>query len=145
MNENPPATPPPVVYWTVWGSLFLSALLYLGILELGLLGDSEEPAPEEASDRTLAVALGLAGLFCGVVSVGVGYVVKNFRDAEGRKKTPAWSFTAFIIAVALAETPAVFGLVLGLVGHGSGDYLPLFVVAVLALLLNRPGVYLPRG
>lgn len=141
MSSTQPA-PPPLVLWIIWGALLSSVFFYLAILQLGLVGEvSEANAPD---DRTLLFALGAVGLLFGLSSMGIGYVVRNCRDAEGRKKTPTWAFPAFIGSVAMAETPAIFGFILGLMGHPSTDYLPLFVVAAAAFLLNRPSVFVER-
>jgi F0F1-type ATP synthase membrane subunit c/vacuolar-type H+-ATPase subunit K len=134
------ATPriPPLVPWFIWLALLGSVVLYAGILTSGLVGETPEEGPPEG----LILPLGVAGFVSAVASLGVRHVVRSVKDASGRRKLPAWAFPAFVVALALAETPGIFGFVLGVTGHAPKDYLPLFAISLAALATNYPAAFL---
>ena len=125
----------------MWGGFVGSVLVYGGLLQFGVVGG---PSSGDSPPEGLALPLGAAGFVLAAASAAVGIVVRNVRDASGRRKSPSWAFPAFIVALALAEAPGIFGFVLGVMGYGPRDYFPLFLLARLALSFSRPGVFFPR-
>ena len=125
--------------WIVWGAMFASLFVYLFVIQFaGTDSKGEEP------DRTLAYTFVGFGLLSAAISVGISFVVKRLRTPEGKPKTPSWIDSAFIVALAMGETPAIFGLVLALTGHAKETYLPLFLVAMVVFVLIAPIRFFPK-
>ncbi len=68
--------------------------------------------------------------------------MNHMKDTSGNPKAPAWIDTIFIVALALTGAIAVFGLVLGFGGATLQDYLPLFVISGVGMLLLFPSSFL---
>ena len=135
----PAASPsfPPLIRWVVWLALGCSTLLYFGILQAGIL-----ELPDQATSG-LKLPLTVAGFLVAGASVGLGMFVRGKArgSREGHRLSLPGTAAAFLAALALGEAAAVFGFVLGLLGHGMKDYLPLFVLGLGAILANHPGVF----
>ncbi len=130
---------PPSFRWIIWMGLFSSTFVYFIILQFGLI-----PVNEVSGDSSLRLILYGIGFGAAVVSMGIKYVVGNLRDSTGGRVTPRWIDAAFIVCLALAESPALFGLMLGLQGGSPKDSLPLFIISAAAFLLAAPPFFYPR-
>jgi len=139
MSSPSPAKFPPTVRWILWFALLNAVGIYLIVLQF--LVSTDAIAPIDPIIRTALMGAGFAGA---VISMAIRQIVKNqTRSVNGALVPPAWIDQAFIIALALAETPAIFGLILGLQGSPFKDYLPLFVISFAAFILSAPAFFYP--
>ncbi|MDP4848839.1 MAG: hypothetical protein NWQ95_00665, partial [Verrucomicrobiales bacterium] len=112
MAHPSPAKFPPAVRWIVWFALLNAIGIYLVLLQF--LVSAESIAPLEPLVKNVLMGAGFAGA---VISMAIRQIAKNqTRSVNGALVPPAWIDQAFIVALALAETPAIFGLILGLQG-----------------------------
>ena len=100
----------------MWAAMTGSIFLYFILVRFGFIaapdpGTVEKPVSDGGVSRP--VILTAIGLVNAVASMAIRIVVKSVRDQQGRRVTPAWIFPAFVVALALAESPAVFGFILG--------------------------------
>jgi len=77
---------------------------------------------DAGSLKTIFYALGFVLFLAGQ---GTSHLVNHMKDTAGNPKAPAWIDTTFIVALALTEAIAVFGLVLGFGGTTIQNSLPL--------------------
>lgn len=139
--------PPPLVRWVMWAALTGSIFFYFALLRLGIVTAPEPEVEQPSSDGGLSLAMILTaiGLMNAVASMAIRMVVKNVRDQQGRRVTPKWIFPAFVVALALGESPAVFGFVLGLQGGDPKAMMLLFGVSLLAMLANNPASFFAKA
>ena len=139
MSSPPSAKFPPAFRWIVWFALLNAIGIYLVILQF--LVSTESIAPLEPLVKNVLMGAGFAGA---VISMAIRQIVKNqTRSVKGALVPPAWIDQAFLVALALAETPAIFGLILGLQGSPFKDCLPLFVISFAAFILSAPAFFYP--
>lgn len=129
---------PPIIRWMIWGSLFVAVGIYLVVVNVAATDHPGKPDPELAN---ILYVMGGISVF---MSVGIRFVVKRVRTVDGKPKIPTWIDQGFIIALALGESSAIFGLILALQGHEAGTYLPLFGMSAVALALNAPPLFFPK-
>lgn len=147
----------------VYAALMLSILMY-GVLAFAVTGAATDPlegadAAEAAAaveqtvpPAALTYILAGVGVICLIAAIAVRRTAAPWRkrpelfeqDTDTVAKTKAIAspaghyFTRSIIAWALCEATAIFGLVLALV-HQNGDYyLPFASAAIIAMLLVAP-------
>jgi hypothetical protein len=136
MSSPPSAKFPPAFRWIVWFALLNAIGIYLVILQFLVSTESIEPLV-----KNVLMGAGFAGA---VISMAIRQIVKNqTRSVNGALVPPAWIDQAFLVALALAETPAIYGLILGLQGSPFKDYLPLFVISFAAFILSAPAFFYP--
>lgn len=131
----------------MWAALTGSIFLYFILVRFGFIaapepGTVEKPVSE--GGLSLPVILTGIGLVNAVASMAIRMIVKNVRDQQGRRVTPAWIFPAFIAALALAESPAIFGFILGLQGEDQKSMMLLFGVSLVAMLANNPASFFAK-
>jgi len=132
---------PPVSRWIIWFALFNAVGIYLIVLHFLL--NAEASAPGDPIIKTVLMGMGFGGA---VISMAIRQIVKSrTKSVNGTLVAPAWIDQAFIVALALAESPAISGFVLGLLGSPFKDYLPLFVISAAAFLLCAPAFFYPRS
>jgi hypothetical protein len=132
----------------MWAALTGSIFLYFILVRFGFIaapepGTVEKPVSE--GGLSLPVILTGIGLVNAVASMAIRMIVKNVRDQQGRRVTPAWIFPAFIAALALAESPAIFGFILGLQGEDQKSMMLLFGVSLVAMLANNPASFFAKA
>lgn len=121
----------------IWAALFGSTLVYVAVLELTTgLG---EPRWE-----ILVTPL----LVAGATSAGASLVLPRVllqrhrvarRDSTAAPKDPAGAYlVTLILALALAESIAIFGLVLGLQGAPPKVVMPFFALAWVLMIVRFP-------
>jgi len=119
----------------ILAALFGSTLIYgiiVAVLELSV----GYRAPE-LGDAEFVIGMALMGATAGIVGASIMFE----RRTQGAKTLETWQQTALILG-AIAEAPAVFGLVMYLLA-GSLQWLVLFLMVSWALLV-RLGMQLPR-
>lgn len=142
----------------IWASLLASTFIYLFILRT----IPQPPAPENGT--VMLIALAVVALMCAIASFVVPRIVgRGGLRGLGLRVVPAPSFgdlpggttvfedaasarqralgvlqTSFILALALREAIAIYGLVLGFQGHPLPEYIGFFVVAWLLMGLGYP-------
>lgn len=144
----PPTIPPPQVRWVMWAAMTGSIFLYFILVRFGFIaapdpGTVEKPVSDGGVSRP--VILTAIGLVNAVASMAIRIVVKSVRDQQGRRVTPAWIFPAFVVALALAESSAVFGFILGLQGEDPKSMMLLFGIALVAMLANNPASFFAKA
>ncbi len=100
------------------------------------------PAPQETMPGVLYAIAAMAVLVCvGIFMVRRVLVVRTENilgtNAEGAGALNRWR-AGYIIVMALAETIALYGLVLRFVGFGFSQVLPFFVAAFILMLFFGP-------
>lgn len=121
----------------IWAALLASTLIYVVVLEL--TATSGEPHWE-----MLLVPLAIAGAStAGASLVAPGIVLRRHlatRDDPAATSTDSAGvyLVTLIIALALAESVAIFGLVLGLQGAPPKVVMPFFTVAWVLMLARFP-------
>jgi len=120
--------------WMVWGALLSSQVIYVGVSVAGL-GAREEPLELLLFPIILgflAAGTALGAHFCWRRAVGAHLAVHEARPE------PASAFAGYILAWALDESIAIYGLVLALLAF-QAEIWACFSAASLALfLIHRP-------
>lgn len=106
----------------LWGALFFSTLLYIVVLEL-------TEAQSEADWESLATmfAFGAAG------AAGASLLAPRFV----RRSTGAY-IVSLVLALALAESVCILGLVLGFLGAPPTVVMPFFFVTWVLMVIRFP-------
>jgi hypothetical protein len=121
----------------VWTSMLAALPLYAVVL-LVLVSD---PGPASTANVVL-----LRSVFL-VLSLAVAGVIVFFRrrlpspsadPARSPAVDPAANLTAYVVGWALAESIALYGLVLAFLSRDAGEAVPFFVASALLLLWQRP-------
>ena len=114
----------------LWASLFASTLVYLLVLELVTL---EAPAGWETLVYPLAfvAALSAAGSL-----VAPRLLRERARPSAG--ETGYLYVTALMLSLALAESVAILGLVLGFLGAPAPVVVPFFAASWILMLIQFP-------
>ena len=115
----------------LWGALFASTLLYLLVLELVDLDAG-------ADWQSLVYPLGFAGAATSVASLVVPRRLRLQGDNRSARSQESSYLTGLILGLALAESVAIFGLVLGFLGAPATVVVPFFVVCWLLMFLQLP-------
>ncbi|MEM9283654.1 MAG: hypothetical protein AAGA96_17670 [Verrucomicrobiota bacterium] len=132
----------PLVRWMLWLSLSSAVVIYFIVLQLN--SDSRDlDDPAQTEEAPLKMIFYVVGLAMFAASQGIRIIVNRVRGEDGKPMAPAWIDTAYVIALALAETPAILGLVLGFQGASGGDYLPLFIASLVGMALISPRMFFP--
>ena len=63
---------------------------------------------------------------------------KIFQKPASNSPPSQQFFTALIVRLALCESIAIYGLILGFMGGGQNGYLPFFLVSALAFIIAAP-------
>ena len=125
---------PAMLKWSIWFALMSAVVTYFVILQVVDSG--------EANSGELKNPLYVAGLLSAIASLGAKHFVRSRSVKEGR--VVPFADQAFIVALALAESSAIFGLVLGFQGAPMSDYLPLFAVSLVTFLMVNPRTFFPE-
>lgn len=127
---------PPLVRWAVWLALAASVAAYVCLIHFQVVKPSEPGAGANLAGPALIAGsvLGLAGILARLPAIRLSRV-----PGAGRKVD-----ALFLLSLALSEAPGILGFVLGILGQGPSDYLPLFAISAFALLSNRPTAFYPR-
>lgn len=128
-----------MVKWLIWFALMSAVVTYFVILQVV---DSGEANSGEANSGELKNPLYVAGLLSAMASLGAKHFVRSRSAKEGT--VVPFADQAFIVAMALAESSAIFGLVLGFQGAPMSDYLPLFAVSLVTFLMVNPRTFFPE-
>jgi F0F1-type ATP synthase membrane subunit c/vacuolar-type H+-ATPase subunit K len=116
----------------IWAALFGSTLLYVVILELSTI-------QVEGGWTVLFYPLVFAAASTAGASLLVPRIMRRRRaidqSAEQRERN---SVTELIVILALAESVAIFGLVLGFLGAPARVVVPFFAVSWFLMLLRFP-------
>jgi hypothetical protein len=106
----------------LWAALFVSTLIYIVVLEL-------TAAQPEASWQPLAMMFA----FGGVGAAGASLIAPRFV-----KQSSGAYLIALILALALAESVCILGLVLGFLGAPASVVLPFFAVTWVLMIIRFP-------
>ena len=116
----------------LWAALTGSIVLYFVIMQV------TSPQNQNGDAGSLKTVLYILSGILFLAGQGIRYLVNHMKDGSGNPKVPEWIDTAFIVALALTEAVAIFGLVLGFGGSNMQEYLPLFVISAVGMLLLFP-------
>ena len=89
-----------MVKWLIWFALMSAVVTYFAVLQVVDSG--------EANSGELKNPLYVAGLLSAIASLGAKHFVRSRSVKEGR--VVPFADQAFIVALALAESSAIFGL-----------------------------------
>ena len=121
----------------LWAALLGSTLIYVAVLELA--AKSGEPHWE-----FLMLPLSTGAVTTAAASLAVPRIMvrrhRSGRDRDDSSLPEAAGayLIALIVALALAESVAIFGLVLGLLGAPPKVVMPFFAVAWVLMLIRFP-------
>lgn len=127
---------PPLMRWIVWAALTASLGVYLVVLRV-----VDRSEPSESPGELLRNVLYLIGLAQFGLGQGIKYLANHLRTPEGEPKRPDWIDGGFIAALAVTEAVGIFGLVLAFMGGSPKEFLPLFVLSFVGMLLLNPKSY----
>ena len=123
-----------MVKWVIWFALMSAVVTYFVILQVVDSG--------EANSGGLKNPLYVAGLLSAIASLGAKHFVRSRSAKQGM--VVSFADQAFIVALALAESSAICGLVLGFQGDPMSDYLPHFAVSLVTFLMINPRTFFPE-
>lgn len=116
----------------LWFALFLSTLVYLYVLDLTTV--QGEPSWEK-----LLTGLAITAVAVGAASLFAPRLLVKRRPPKPSHGSPENRYvTSFILAMALAEAVAIYGLVLGFKGAPPSVVLPFFVGAWILMIIRFP-------
>jgi len=166
-TQNAPANPW-FVTRILWGSLLISTFLYLVVLHQAAPTPAQPPDPimlpvfGMVALSIAAISLWLPRM---MFATGVKAALKSDKfashmaadpdasmilrdetpklrmlvnDKKNRDLVATFFFTPFIIGMALSESIAIFGLVLGFIGFGWPEVLSFFAVAWVLMIIRFP-------
>jgi F0F1-type ATP synthase membrane subunit c/vacuolar-type H+-ATPase subunit K len=112
----------------IWGGQVFTLMLFFGLTQM------VHPATDAGGSQPLLLALAASAL----VTFGLSFVVKpRLLARAARERRPDLVTTGYIIAFALCEACAIFGLVAHFT-TGAREALYFFIPAVLGFLLHFP-------
>lgn len=114
----------------IWAALFVSALIYIVVLELVTV---EASVASEAPSYLFAFAAAMSA----AGSLVAPRVLSNRQRTNAGEKNAAY-VTALILSLALAESVAIFGLVVGFLGAPASVVVPFFAAAWILMLIQFP-------
>ncbi len=132
----------------LWAALLVSQGIYLGLVVGQVI-----PPPEEPPEPVLLTGLSAAAMFSAVLSILLPRMFyrqalagPQFAHAEGMAQGPdgvlgvalRLAFAPFIIGCALAESVAIYGLILGLIGFSLLTVAPFFAAGAMLMLVQFP-------
>ncbi len=120
---------------TIWLTLLVSQLIYVGIILSGVIQVRTEP-----------VGIPVFPIVLGVVAATTAVASHVFwRRATGAGRAlhvappePAAAFTSFLLAWVLDESIAIYGFVLSLLAFGAAAWAPFSLAGFVLLLVHRP-------
>jgi F0F1-type ATP synthase membrane subunit c/vacuolar-type H+-ATPase subunit K len=117
----------------LWAALFASTLIYLLVLEVVELQTGR-------SWETLLYPLAFAAVTTAGASLMAPRMMLHKRPSRGTSTVThdGGYLTTLIVALALAESVAIFGLVLGFLGAPPTVVVPFFVVAWILMIIRFP-------
>ena len=116
----------------LWVALFTSTLIYLVVLELVEVQSS-------ASWETLVYPLAFIAVTTGGASLLLPrFMHKQSQSGDSASQKQSRYLTTLILALALAESVATFGLVLGFLGAPATVVVPFFAVAWILMVIRFP-------
>ena len=77
------------------------------------------------------------------ISFSIRFLLTARQAKSSDDKKRAKAFSSYIISIALAESAAIYGLVLGLQGAPMSDCITFFVIGFVAIILQPPTVLFP--
>ncbi len=123
----------------IWAGLSFAVLLYMGLVET-MAPDAED----DSTWRSLRpILLGFAILNV-ALSLGIRYFLLKKLLWHADPAKVATAFAVFIVSLALAESCAIFGLVLGFMGAPLSQCLLFFALSLVALALLCPALLPPE-
>jgi F0F1-type ATP synthase membrane subunit c/vacuolar-type H+-ATPase subunit K len=115
----------------IWAAMFTSITLFL---LLAAFIAPEQPQAQADGNRTMTIIFATVGILVAIASV----IFRHRLVAQAvERQQPQQLFPAYIVAFALSEAAAIFGLLNRFTTSDRYYYL-LFIVAFIALLLNLP-------
>jgi F0F1-type ATP synthase membrane subunit c/vacuolar-type H+-ATPase subunit K len=116
----------------LWAALFASTLIYLLVLEVVELQTG-------SSWETLLYPFAFAAATTAGTSLIAPRMIRRRAAGPGPgSSNDSGYLTTLIVALALAESVAIFGLVLGFLGGPPNVVVPFFVVAWILMIIRFP-------
>jgi hypothetical protein len=140
----------------IWGALLASLGIYVALLVTGFGG----PRPEEGPEPVMITALSAVAMFNSLASLlfpryllrqGLASSRDRLRELVGQppevigQRAMTLGFAPMIIGLALAESVAIFGLILGLLGAPLLTVAPFFAAGAMLMLVQFPTMGRFRG
>lgn len=120
---------PRLIAWFIWIALTQSVIIYFVVLQMSGIEASSAASADNAGLKKILLITGTSLL---VLSFIIRFMVTPVN--------PALSIPSYIISLALAETSAIFGLVLGFQGVPLPELYLFFGMSLLGLLAQPPTV-----
>ena len=106
-------------WWIVWIGLMFGVLTYAAILHF------VAPAPE---DPGAATKLLFPLILMGFLNLAISFCVRFFVTPKLVKDGSPQAAATYILSLAMAESVAIFGLVIGFMGASIAVYSPFMLV-----------------
>lgn len=123
-----------VPWWIIWIALMMGVLTYAAILHF------MAPPPE---DPGASMNLLFPLIMMGILNLGISFAVRFLVTPKLVASGSPQAVATYIISLAMAESVAIFGLVLGFTGATFMVYSPFMLVSFAALLFQSPKVLNP--
>lgn len=133
-EQRPRVQMPRLLLWIVWIGLTQSIILYAVVVKM-----AARPAMPEIDPAAPDLKL----IFT-IVSISLVVVAFILRFTVLQNK-PTLATSIYIVILALAEVPGIFGLLQGLQGAPMKDLYPFFGMSLLALVALSPAVVPKSG
>ena len=125
-------TPQKLTWWVIWGALLMAVAIYFLVLQQGVV--TEDP---DGPWKNIRAPLIVASSLLLVASFSIRFLVTRQVVARSGEPTQS-SFASYMVSLALAETTAIFGLVIGFQGAPKEEYSAFFLIGFVALLFQPP-------
>lgn len=130
-----------MVLWIMWGALLSSVVVYLVVLHL----TGSEVAENSPVDKNLVKILSGVALGSIIVSAMIRWKITLPMVRKSTPETLSRVLPSCIVSWALAESVAIFGLVLGFMGEPISTFGVFFIASFGTLVCLTPNFSLSLG
>ena len=131
---------PKITWWIIWGMMSFSIVIYAIILQTSGRGGEADAAGNGLDLKNILLPIAIVAV---VISFSIRFLLTARQAKSSDDKIRVKAFSSYIISIALAESAAIYGLVLGLQGAPMSDCITFFVIGFGALILQPPTVLFP--
>ena len=124
------------IFWIIWAAMLSSIVIYVFVLKFSGPGVDEAASEKNGFDlRTVLLPIAIGAI---AVSLAIRFFItpRFLKQTEGGLSQKL--FSSFIVSLALAESAAIYGLVLGMQGTPFKDCLLFFALGFVTIVLLAP-------
>jgi len=136
-QQNTSPAIPKLTWWIIWGALLNAVIIYVVVLQV--VGPEAGDEKDWLMLRNVLLGVAIVSI---VASFGIRlFITKRLAEA-GEPAALQKAFASYIVSLALSESAAIFGVVIGFIGAPLSEYLAFFVIGGLGLIAQPP-TFLP--